>query len=278
VRPYGWAAALACALLVGPRDATAQADLALVLAVDVSASVSDERFHLQREGIAQALDSEDLAAVVTSGRYKTIEIAVLEWAEEQAIVLPWTAVRRRQDLADLAVQLRCAERSWVHTRTDPGGAIAAASDLFDQAPLRSDRKVIDLSGDGQQNTGAVATAKARDAALARDITINGLPITSGDEPNVDRWYRDNVVGGPGAFIVVADGFDAFADAFRRKLMIEVAGRAPGPTLASAPRWARRPGKMRKDPGRAPSEGPPGATFVIASGQRPRRRRPAARCR
>jgi hypothetical protein len=82
--------------------------------------------------------------------------------------------------------------------------------------------VIDLSGDGVQNAGEIATTEARDKAIARAITINGLPITSGDDPHVDDWYRANVVGGPGHFMIVADGFTAFADAFRQKLTTEVA--------------------------------------------------------
>ena len=221
------------ALLAAPRDAAAQADVALVLAVDVSGSVSDARFRLQREGIAQAIDSDEFAAVVSAGNHRAVEIAVVEWAEEQALIVPWTVLRSRQDLAALAHRLRAAPRSWVHTRTDPSGGIAAAAALFAKAPLSPTRQVIDVSGDGAQNSGEISTAEARDAALARDITINGLPITSGDDPHVDDWYRAHVVGGPGHFMIVADGFGAFADAFRRKLSIEIAGPPPR-VLAAAP--------------------------------------------
>jgi hypothetical protein len=226
------AAALAAALMGGAQRAAAQADVALVLAVDVSGSVSEQRFKLQREGIAQALDSDDLAAVVSAGANRAIEIAVVEWAEEQAVIVPWTVVRNRQELAQVAERLRSMPRSWVHTRTDPSGGIAAAQSLLAKAPLAPERRVIDVSGDGEQNTGEISTTEARDAAIARDITINGLPITSGDQPHVDEWYRRNVVGGPGHFMVVADGFDAFADAFRRKLTLEVAGAAPAARFAA----------------------------------------------
>lgn len=235
MRTLCFAAALAAAALLGGlHSAAAQADLALVLAVDVSGSVSDDRFKLQRDGIADALDSDDFAAVVSGGNYRTIEIAVVEWAEEQKVVLPWMVVRGRQDLADAAGRLRRANRSWVHTMTDPGGGIATADRLFKSAPLPADRKVIDVSGDGAQNTGEIPTAEARDAAVAHNITINGLPITSGDDPHIDQWYRANVVGGAGAFLVVADGFDAFAEAFRHKLTLEVAGLMPQRQLAYAP--------------------------------------------
>lgn len=235
MRRLGLAAAFAAlTLLGGLRCAVAQADLALVLAVDVSGSVSDARFKLQRDGIANALDSDALAAALASGSYQTVEIAVVEWAEEQAVVLPWTVVRRRSDLAEIALRLRRAPRSWVHTKTDPGGGIAAADELFASVPLRPDRKVIDVSGDGQQNAGEATTAAMRDAAVGHKVTINGLPITSGDEPHVDQWYRANVVGGDGAFLVVADGFEAFASAFQQKLTREVAGGAAPRQLASVP--------------------------------------------
>jgi len=229
-------AALVAALPGGARSAAAQADVALVLAVDVSGSVNDARFRLQREGIAQALDSDDFAAVVSSGGHGAIEVAVIEWAEEQRVVVPWVVVRGRQDLAQIAARLRSAPRSWVHSRTDPSGGIAAAGALFPKAPLEPERQVIDVSGDGEQNAGEIPSAEARDAAVAHGITINGLPITSGDNPHVDEWYRANVVGGPGHFMVVADGFDAFADAFRRKLSIEVAATAPAARFALLHDW------------------------------------------
>jgi hypothetical protein len=223
VRASCIAAAFALVVLSGPQKPATEADVALVLAIDVSGSVNESRFELQREAIADALDSDDFAALATAGSHGTIEIAILEWAEEQEVILPWTMIEGHADLARIARVLRRAPRSWVHPKTDPAGAIAAAYHLFESAPLRPDRKVIDVSGDGRQNEGKVPTRKARDAALAHGITVNGLPIVSEDDPSVDDWYRDNVVGGVGAFLTVADGFDAFAGAFRRKLMLEVAG-------------------------------------------------------
>ena len=230
------AAATAFALVVAAfspgRAAEAQADVALVLAIDVSASVDDRRFALQRDGVAAALESSDFAALVSGGAHGTVEIAVVEWAEEQSVVLPWTVVRNRADLAAAASRVRRAARSWVHTKTDPAGGIAAADLLFPSAPMAAERRVIDVSGDGRQNSGEIPTAEARDTAVAHDITVNGLPITLGDDPHVDDWYRQNVIGGTGAFVVVADGYDAFAAAFRRKLALEVAGGNPALTLAS----------------------------------------------
>jgi hypothetical protein len=180
---------------------TARSDMALVLAVDVSGSVDDDRFKLQREGIAAALESDDFSAAIGGGVYQTVEIAVIEWAEEQRVV-PWTVIHGHGELAALAGRVRRAGRSWVHTMTDPGGGIAAAERLLAAEPLVAGRQVIDVSGDGRQNTGELSTSDARDAAVSHAITLNGLPITSGDDPDVDGWYRANVIGGPGAFLVV----------------------------------------------------------------------------
>src|SRR6202035_5005892 len=108
-----------------------------------------------------------------------------------------------------------------HTMTDRGSGIVAAEHLFAEQPLVGLRQMIDVSGDGRQNTGEVATADARDAAVRKGLTVNGLPIASGEEPEIDDWYRVNVIGGPGAFLLAADGYDAFAAAFRRKLTLEI---------------------------------------------------------
>jgi len=195
------AAALAVAVAVplGAFAGSDRADVALVLAVDVSGSVDDHRFKLQREGIAAALESEEVATAVSIGVNGTIEIAVVEWAEEQRLLVPWTILRGRDDLKTLATRLRGAGRSWVHTMTDPGGGIAAAEHLFAEQPLVSLRQVIDVSGDGRQNTGEVATADARDAAVSHGLTVNGLPIASGEEPGIEDWYRANVVGAQARF-------------------------------------------------------------------------------
>ncbi len=178
------AAALAIALAAGaPRGTQAQtgpahsgqADVALVLAVDVSGSVDEGRFKLQREGIAAALESDEFAAALAGGGNQTIEIAVVEWAEEQSVVVPWTIVRNREDVLAVTDRLRRAERSWLHVRTDANGGIAAADHLFTSKPLPAMRQVIDVSGDGRQNSGEMAAAVARDDAVARGAIINGLP-------------------------------------------------------------------------------------------------------
>jgi uncharacterized protein DUF1194 len=225
-------AVFSCCMLLATHSAAAQADLALVLAVDVSSSVDETRFKLQREGIAEGLLSRSVLEAVAGGRCQTIELAIVEWSEGQTVLVDWKTIRTHADLDAVAQALRSQARPGVGWKTDIGGAIAKAVALFDSAPLPADRKIIDLSGDGQQNHGKIPAERARDAAVGKEITINGLPITSGDEPNVDRWYKDHVVGGTGAFVLVANGHDNFADAMRMKLALEIAGLSPTLSLAA----------------------------------------------
>jgi len=141
-----WLAAalfIALGMPLGASGGSDRADVALVLAIDVSGSVDDNRFKLQREGIASALESEEMAAAISNAVNQTIEIAVIEWAEEQRLIVPWTVLHGPGDLAALAPRLRSASRSWVHTMTDPGGGIAASLDLFTEQPLAGLRQIID---------------------------------------------------------------------------------------------------------------------------------------
>lgn len=232
---YLGAAAIAGGLFLTPHAAVAQAqaDLALVMAVDVSASINEERFKLQREGIAEGLTSRAVLDAVAAGPRQTIELAIVEWSEQQSVLVDWTVIRGRAELDAVVDALRAKERPQVGWRTNVGGGIAKAAALFDTAPLVADRRVIDVSGDGQHNIGKLTAEDARDVAVANDITINGLPITSGEEPEVDVWYKQHVVGGPGAFMIVANGHVNFADAMRMKLALEVAGQVPGVWLAEA---------------------------------------------
>ena len=170
---------------------------------------------------------------IAAGPHRTIELAVVEWSEEQSVLVNWTIVRSRADMDTVVGALRTQPRPRVGYRTNVGGGIDKAMALLDDVPVPADRKVIDVSGDGQQNEGKLATDQVRAAAVAKDITINGLPITSGAEPEVDRWYKAHVVGGDGAFMIVANGYDAFSDAMRQKLALEIAGEMPVIRLGAA---------------------------------------------
>jgi hypothetical protein len=219
--------------LLTPRSVAAQADLALVLAVDISSSVNEARFELQREGIVDGLKSRTVLAAIAGGPHQTIELAIIEWSEEQSVLVDWTIIRSRADLDVVVETLLTKARPQLGFKTDIGGGIKKATALFETAPLAAGRKIIDVSGDGEQNTGKLRAETARNAAVAQGVTINGLPITSGEEPEVDQWYKAHVIGGDDAFLVVANGHDSFSDAIRQKLTLEIAGLAPTLSLAAA---------------------------------------------
>lgn len=210
-------AALILTLVVLPAHA---ASLALVLAVDVSESVSSGRYMLQREGIARAFESPQLIeaiAAVPGG----IEALVIEWSDPEkiAITVGWTRIANRGSAAAFAAAVRAGKRS-SSGLTAIGPALLAAAAAFDYLPEEAAHKVIDVSGDGMANFG-LPPGEARDRLVARGITINGLAILS-EEPWLDEYYRKNVIGGPASFVAVAKDFDSFAEAMLRKLVQEVA--------------------------------------------------------
>ena len=194
--------------------------MALVLAVDVSESVSSGRYMLQREGIARAFELPQLVeaiAAVPGG----IEALVVEWSDPEkiAITVGWTRISNRGSAAAFAAAVRATKRS-SSGLTAIGPALLAAAAAFDYMPEEASHKVIDISGDGMANFG-VPPAEVRDRLVARGITINGLAILS-EEPWLDEYYRKNVIGGPASFVAVAKDFDSFAEAILRKLVQEVA--------------------------------------------------------
>ena len=196
------------------------ATVALVLAIDVSESVSSGRYILQHEGIARAFETPrltDAIAAVPGG----IEALVLEWSDPDkiAITVGWTHIDNRETAAAFAAALRATHRT-SHGLTAIGSAMLAAGAAFDHMPEPATRRVIDISGDGMANFGE-PPAVARDALVKRGITINGLAILT-EEPSLDAYYRHNVIGGPSSFVLVADSFDSFADAILSKLVQEVA--------------------------------------------------------
>lgn len=216
----GTGAFLLAAIGAAPAHAAA---LALVLAVDVSESVSADRYLLQHEGIARAFETPrlvDIIAAMPGG----IEALVLEWSDPDkiAITVGWTHIGNENAAAAFAASVRATERT-SHGLTAIGSAMLAAATAFEHMPEPAQHRVIDVSGDGMANFG-VPPSQARDALVKQGITINGLAILT-EEPWLDDYYRQNVIGGPASFVVVAKGMDTFADAMLRKLVQEVA-RAP----------------------------------------------------
>jgi hypothetical protein len=210
-----------------------QVDVLLVLATDVSRSVDDREFKLQREGFAAALSDPRVLNVITSGPSGRIAVAFVEWASEfeQRVVVDWFLVAGEKDAKTLAQRILAAPRSY-WGRTSISSAIEFSKNLLDRSPFQSDRKVIDISGDGTNNSGADVTA-ARDEAVASGITINGLVILS-DEPlptnpththppgGLKAYYERHVIGGPDAFVVEAQGFESFGQSIIQKLIKEIA--------------------------------------------------------
>jgi hypothetical protein len=220
---------LAAFLLAIAGAAPAQAAaVALVLAIDVSESVSSERYILQHDGIARAFETPqliDAIAAVPEG----IEALVLEWSDPDkiAITVGWTRIANRGAAAAFSASVRATQRT-SHGLTALGSAMRAAAAAFDHMPEPAGHRVIDVSGDGMANFGE-PPATVRDELVKQGITINGLAILS-EEPWLEDYYSRNVIGGPAAFVVVAKGFDSFAEAMLRKLVQEV---ARGPSITDA---------------------------------------------
>ncbi|WP_421858171.1 DUF1194 domain-containing protein [Oricola sp.] len=208
-------------------------DIALVLAVDVSLSMSQEELQIQREGYAAAISSPEVVRAIERGLYGRIAVAMFEWANDthSRELLGWTLIASAADAERVAQSLR-ANYSAGQRRTSISGAIGRATTLLESVPYEPLRRVIDISGDGPNNQGLPVT-EARDAALATGITINGLPLMTLSGPgaafgidDLDRYYVRCVIGGPGAFMVPVDDWGQFAEAVRRKLVLEIGGLTP----------------------------------------------------
>ncbi|GAB4178002.1 MAG: DUF1194 domain-containing protein [Thalassobaculales bacterium] len=231
-------------------------DLELVLAVDISGSIDAEEARLQRDGYVRALTSKEVLDVIRNGVLGGIGITYLEWASypDRRLVADWTLVKDEADARALAGRLAAAPLS-PGRRTSITGAIEFAMAVLDASPFEGTRRVIDISGDGPNNEGGLVTA-ARDLALARGYVINGLPIINDrrspwgmpNMENLDLYYEDCVIGGPGAFVVVAESFDTFAEAVKRKLILEIAALPPAATrFAHSPERLLRPAQGRARP-------------------------------
>jgi hypothetical protein len=228
----------AAALLPGRARAEGEpVDVLLVLAVDVSRSVDEDEARLQREGYRNAVSDPAVIEAIRGGMIGAVGLAYVEWAgaEYQRLVLPWTRIAAAADAQAWSDRLGEAPRaslSW----TSISGALDFSLKVLNDAPFDATRRVIDVSGDGVNNSGGPVEL-ARDRVVAEGITINGLPIvndrpTFGRMPPVplDEYYRENVIGGPGAFVVVAEDFQSFGNAVKRKLIREIAALPTTPTL------------------------------------------------
>jgi Protein of unknown function (DUF1194) len=215
------------------KDAASSVDLELVLAVDVSYSMDMDELAIQREGYAQAIISKEFLQALKTGPTGKIAVTYFEWAasSDQKIIIPWRVIDGPETADAVANEIMKTPIRRA-SRTSISGAINFAMPLFDDNPYHGLRRVIDISGDGPNNNGAPVTG-ARDAALEKGITINGLPImvkepsySTMDIDNLDLYYEDCVIGGPGSFVVTIKDREKFKEAIRTKLLLEVADRTP----------------------------------------------------
>ncbi|MEP1931009.1 MAG: DUF1194 domain-containing protein [Roseibium sp.] len=208
-------------------------DVALVLAVDVSRSMSPEELLLQRKGYAAAISSPEVVRAIELGAHGRIALTIFEWANvgHKREIAGWAIIETQQDADVFATRILETE-SFGQRRTSISGAIRHASRLFQKLPFKAERHVIDISGDGPNNQGGDVT-RARDAALGDGLIINGLPLMTrsgfGQQFNIedlDEYYRRCVIGGPGSFMIPVNDWAQFPEAVRRKLILEIGGFVP----------------------------------------------------
>lgn len=237
-------------MLAPPHRAAAagiEVDLQLVLAVDASGSVSQYRFELQKRGYAAAFRNPQVLKAILSLMTQSIGVTMLQWTGPrlQVHVVPWTLVKDEASAGAFAAAIEQVPRKLFGGGTSISGAIDYSRLVLAQSPFTASRRVIDVSGDGANNNGPPVTP-VRDDVLAKGTTINGLPIMlkkpnlmTMDIEDLDIYYEDCVIGGPGAFVIPIKEREKFTEAIRTKLVQEVAGLAPAPravpAVANAPR-------------------------------------------
>jgi hypothetical protein len=210
-----------------------EVDLELVLAVDVSRSMDPTEQDLQKDGYIQGLQHPEVLAAIRSGFLGRIAVTYAEWAGpgSHEVIAPWTLIDSEASAKAFTDAIASRPVSYLHG-TSISGALLFSSGLFEENGFQGTRQVIDVSGDGPNNMG-YPVLQVRSSVLDRGITINGLPIMIHSDylggysiPNLDVYYEDCVIGGPGAFLVTVESIDRFAEAIRRKLILEIAGTRP----------------------------------------------------
>jgi len=216
----------------GPSGGT-PVDAEVVLAVDVSYSMDPEEQQLQREGYMAAITSREFLQALREGMQGRIALTYVEWAgsHHQQIIVPWRLIDGPESADGFAADIGRARYTRA-SRTSISSALLFSAALFDGSGYRGVRRVIDISGDGVNNNGPLVTL-TRDEVLAKGITINGLPVvlkrpnpSTMDIGELDIYYEDCVIGGPGAFVIPIRDRNQFRDAIRTKLVLEIAGRTP----------------------------------------------------
>ncbi|SFI84789.1 DUF1194 domain-containing protein [Jannaschia pohangensis] len=234
-----------CALSSPVLAQEQEVDLELVLMVDVSRSMTERELEIQRRGYAEALRSDDVFEAIQAGLLQNVALTYIEWAGSQEIIVDWRLISSRADLDAFADRLTSRLDPTLR-RTSISGALAYGASRIASNDFRGLRQVIDISGDGPNNQG-VGVAAARDAVLAQGIVINGLPLMTQEGigqawhlDQLDVYYQNCVIGGPGAFVIPVVDWADFAEAVRRKLVLEIAARPSDGLLVPAQARARDP--------------------------------------
>ena len=226
-------------LLAGAAAAAEEVDLELALLADATGSIDMDEIMFQRRGYAEAITSPEVLSAISSGLLGRIAVTYVEWADagSQHVVAGWTAIGTAEEAEAFAARLMAEPRLAIG-RNAIGAALLFGKRAIEENDYEGLRRVIDLSADSANNWSGPGIEEARDEVVAAGITINGLAvlcrICSGRPVDYDleRAFADRIVGGPGAFVVTADGAQAFADAVRRKLILEIAGGEPNARLAA----------------------------------------------
>lgn len=221
----------ACLIAFASAASAEDVELELVLLADASGSITEAEIAFQRQGYAEAMTDPRVLRVIEQSAYGKIAVTYVEWAANTAQVTPWMVVDGPEAAAAFADALVGPPRQAVG-RNAIGGALLDAKRLIEMNDFDGWRKVIDFSGDSPNSFSGPSIAFARDEVLAAGIVINALAISTADRPYLPDAYRDQIIGGPGAFVVEAEGREDFADAVRRKLILEIGGLTPVPRIAA----------------------------------------------
>lgn len=225
--------------LASPLAAQTQreAGLELVLLADASGSIDAEELAFQRQGYALAITDAAVVDAITSSIYGSVAVTYVEWASNTAVVVPWTIINSAETARAFADALSGPPRQ-AYGSNAIGGALLDAKRLIEGNDIFAPRAVIDFSGDSIGNSSGPTIESARAEVLGAGITINALPILRPEDgrragANLEEEYANRIIGGPGAFMVTAEGRDSFAATVRRKLVLEISGRMPDRTIAAA---------------------------------------------
>lgn len=209
-------------------------DMALVLAVDVSDSVDDQRFSLQMDGVAAAFESQAVRRAVLSGPRRSILVAFVQWSNKPKLAIPWTRLSTDAEIRALAIRIRALRRMGGDFTCMSAMMQYVADKLLPLAPSDAARRILDISGDGRDNCNAARTVDSlRDDLVSQGATVNGLPVvTTGHDDALERWFADHVVGGEQSFVMPAFGYDDFGRAIQQKLVSEISSLPPPPFTSS----------------------------------------------